>query len=351
MPNLTACANFFPDVTVVSNSAATMLFSGDGTAESPWTFETKINVSGDVGNLLQKRANGLYAGSGTATAITVQDTTSINMSIAGNGGTASPYVIQAVPVISPDIGNALSVRTNGLFATAGAGAGTGYVQGADTNCIDTLVTGTGLVEDPFIISSAPKVSADTGNSVECRADGLYVASGRDVHVHQGEGLATPNPAEFYLWADGKGTYFHATDSRTRWSQANTTHPAHRALSIAGGIVTVNFGSQLTGTGYPISVLTSEFTLLVTSNITGWSFTAPITGGHRNFFRIVMKYDGTPRTVTWPSTWRWARQPSGVPKTPPAPSSTMDIVIWGWADDEGAERYVDWNYYGTAANHP
>lgn len=120
------------------------------------------------GNILQCLGDGLYANvSPLPIEINGDSTPCINVAV--NEPTTDNFVITAAPVISPDGGNTLECRANGLFA-----AGTvGNIIGQDTDCIDITV-----VESPtdtFTISVDPIISPDTGNLLVCQANGLFAA--------------------------------------------------------------------------------------------------------------------------------------------------------------------------------
>ena len=56
------------------------------------------------------------------------------------------------------------------------------LQVLDTTCIDLTLTGVGTVVDPWIISAEPIVSPDDCNSLECRANGLYLSNSYEIEL-------------------------------------------------------------------------------------------------------------------------------------------------------------------------
>lgn len=350
MSNPSSIANFYPHFVAESNSCVSMMVSGDGSNADPFAYEAVVEISDDSGNTLECREDGLYCGISSSGLLFANSTESVETVASGNGSPSSPYYIQSNVVISPDVGNALAVRPNGLYSTAGSGGG-GYIQVNDTPCLDFTVAGSGVAADPYIISAAPILSPDAENALECRANGMYVPNMRDVYVHQGAGLAPPNPAVYSLWVDGTGRMLNSGSSRTSWNGLNHFVRPVKTLSIVNGVVTIPYRDYYASSGVGVTHDQDQYKLTVNSNITNWLTTDAQNAPWRMTFRIVLLYDGTPRTITWPTSWKWARKPTGWVKVPPAPTATMDIVVWGFSDDGGVTQYADWNYYGTAANQP
>lgn len=121
-----------------------------------------------AGQILQLRADGVYVpgpGNGDPTAVptSVLDTNSIDLVLIAN-------VLSANAIISPDAGNSLAIRANGLFSTGFTGT---ISSAADTNTIDhTVAVG--------VLTSAVIRSPDVGNLLELRANGVFTGVGTAV---------------------------------------------------------------------------------------------------------------------------------------------------------------------------
>jgi hypothetical protein len=353
MSDFPSIAHFFPDFATISNSCFSLILSGNGIEGDPYVFEGLVEISDDPGNVLECRMDGLYSGGSSQGYLGVQDTPTVNLALSGDGSPAHPYLLSASPFLSPDVGNALEARANGLFATA-AHSSAGAIEAAEGTCIQLTVIGGGTVADPTIISADPIISQDSGNTIECRDDGLYVQTGRDVYIFQAVGMPTPSPSSYYLWVNGAGHLYKASTNRDSWSQVNTDIKLIRYLTVVGGAVSIPYQiASLQSDGIVVSDVRTEYSLTVTSNITTWTFTgaASASTAYRHKALLVLKYDGTPRTIAWPSTWRWARKTGGLPHAAPAPSATMDVVVEFFSDDGGITQYADWDYYGVATAHP
>ena len=121
--------------------------------------------SPDAGQILQLRANGVYVpGPQTGNPIdvptTVLDTASVDLTLAAN-------VLSADVIISPNAGNALTLLGNGLFVAGFAGS---ILSATDSSTIDhTVAAG--------VLSSMVIRSPDPNNLLELRANGVYVGYG------------------------------------------------------------------------------------------------------------------------------------------------------------------------------
>jgi hypothetical protein len=82
------------------------------------------------------------------------------VTVTGSGSVAAPYTVAAD--LSADTGNLLECRADGLYASGG-------VSVADTSCID--LAGAGSLASP--LTASPVISSDASNVLECRANGLY----------------------------------------------------------------------------------------------------------------------------------------------------------------------------------
>ncbi|TXH48810.1 MAG: hypothetical protein E6Q97_24020 [Desulfurellales bacterium] len=117
--------------------------------------------SPDAGQILQLRANGVYVpGPQTGNPIdvptTVLDTASVDLTLAAN-------VLSADVIISPNAGNQLQLLGNGLFVSGFAGT---ITTATDTNTIDhTVAAG--------VLSSQVIISPNAGNIITALGNGLY----------------------------------------------------------------------------------------------------------------------------------------------------------------------------------
>lgn len=189
--HLITCAQVVacPGVVQVVTAGPGTDVTGDGTAATPYVVSAAPST--DAGNTTTLGTDGNLYTPATPTAITAGP----GADITGTGAPATPYVISAAP--STDAGNLLhlgadnnmtlvcddvaactqidagtnvTVTGNGTTATpyvinaAGGGAATVITAGPGVD-----VTGTGTGADPFVIASPP--STDVGNVITAGADG------------------------------------------------------------------------------------------------------------------------------------------------------------------------------------
>jgi hypothetical protein len=119
--------------------------------------------SPDAGQILELRANGVYVpgpqnGNPIDVPTSVLDTLSVDLTLAAN-------VLSADVIISPNPGNALSILANGLYATGFAGT---ITSAADTATVDHTVAAGVLTSDVII-------SPNAGNIITALGNGLYAA--------------------------------------------------------------------------------------------------------------------------------------------------------------------------------
>lgn len=125
-------------------------------------------ISPESGNVLVCNSEGLFV-QGVDVTVSAGDLNDC-IQISVDEPTPGNYEINALPVISPDLGNSLECRANGLFSSAEAVPI--VITGEDSDCIDITIT-----EDPdntFTISAVPIISPDEDNIIECRENGLFV---------------------------------------------------------------------------------------------------------------------------------------------------------------------------------
>jgi len=128
-------------------------------------LSANVIISPNAGNQLQLLPNGLYVSPSTFS-LTVTDTNTVDLTLAGNNLTASV-------IISPNAGNALQALPNGLFVPAGAG---GYSLNDCNN--NPLLAGTRVltcpastsvlnVNDQLIASNPPGTALRTLSPKNC----------------------------------------------------------------------------------------------------------------------------------------------------------------------------------------
>lgn len=149
---------------LVTTDSSSLAFSTSGTAGHSLTGSVKISNS--VGNILTISGNGLYVPTPTITQDTLvaTDTDSINFTTSGAAG----HNITADVKVSPDSGNNLQIRPNGLFVNPSS-ANTPITIVASPG-ISILTSGTDL----HTLTPSLEISANSGNQLSILSDGLYV---------------------------------------------------------------------------------------------------------------------------------------------------------------------------------
>lgn len=119
------------------------------------TVTADVNLSGDVGNQLEERVDGLYVPASGGT-ITVSDTASVDLTLTGSN-------LEADVKLSATAGNQITENVDGLYVPASGGT----ITVTDTASVDLTLTGSTLEADV-------KLSATAGNQITENVDGLYV---------------------------------------------------------------------------------------------------------------------------------------------------------------------------------
>lgn len=132
------------------------------------TIRADAILSPNAHNILEFLANGMFVrgpDNGTLVNVptSVQDTATIDMTLAAN-------VLSALVIRSPDAGQILELRGNGVYVP---GPQNGNPQNAITAVLDTTTIDHTLVANT--LSSVVRVSADVGNSITVRPDGIFAA--------------------------------------------------------------------------------------------------------------------------------------------------------------------------------
>lgn len=149
--------------TLITADSSTLAFSTSGTAGHSLTGSVKI--SNTAGNTLVINGNGLYVPTPSFTQDTLiaSDSNSIDFTTTGPNG----HNLTGNVKISPDSGNSVEIRSNGLFA---AGLTNTPITVAASDSIEILTSGT----DNHTLTPSLKISAISGNQASVVSDGLYV---------------------------------------------------------------------------------------------------------------------------------------------------------------------------------
>lgn len=168
---------------VVTADGQSVSVSGVGSSGDPVTAE--VIISAEAGNILETKGDGLYAPAADTFTLNTEDTATIDLS--GDGTSGAP--LKADIKVSADSGNVLTTKADGAFAARTEMD----VQHDNTDGI--ALDGVGTPADP--ITAEILVSADAGNVFEIRADGVYVPPAGETKV------STENTGTVTL--DGFGT--------------------------------------------------------------------------------------------------------------------------------------------------
>ncbi len=134
-----------------------------------------VNISPDNGNTVSIRPNGVYGrgplnGDIINVPTSVLDTDTVDHTLASN-------VLSSAVRLSPDAGNVIEVRTGGsagLYVPAAAAAPIQAVNGLDTNTWDAIVTTAGST---VTVSGAVKFSPAANNQASDDGQGVWVPRG------------------------------------------------------------------------------------------------------------------------------------------------------------------------------
>lgn len=213
------------------------LSAGDGLAYDPGTGEFTARPSTDEGNTLAVGTDGgLLVPPGAGTALQVADSSTLDLTLTGDGSAAAPYeVTGAVRLDATPPGggsNLLQEGPDGL-----------YVECADVR--GCLTAGDGAAYTPASGEIAARLSADAGNQAAFGADGgLYVPPADPLSVGCGlDGDGTPATplivATSGVWplADRIGQTFACDDTNTTseiyCASDGTLHSRPEATTVLG----------------------------------------------------------------------------------------------------------------------
>lgn len=123
-------------------------------------------ISPNAGNALSCTATGLYAA--TAPEMTLVGGASDCAIVSVIEGPTDTFTITAIPTVSVAVGNQLTCTPAGLFVPSSGGS----ISVDDTDCINlTLAAG--------VLTADPVISPTVGNQLTCTASGLYVPTGAE----------------------------------------------------------------------------------------------------------------------------------------------------------------------------
>lgn len=155
--------NLVGNAVLKSNNIAGVLCNGCiiSVIEDTFGDEPFIDVDIETGATYFVSNHGCrYELPSTVAGFTVEDTDSLDLTLAGT-------VLSGEVIVSPDAGNQLEERANGLYVPEGSG---GAITVTDTPSVNLTLTGSDLEADVII-------SSDANNQLEERVSGLYVPAG------------------------------------------------------------------------------------------------------------------------------------------------------------------------------
>ncbi|MER5699223.1 hypothetical protein ACWDBO_25550 [Streptomyces mirabilis] len=250
--------------------------AGDGIGYDPGTGEIAAKLSTDAGNQTVFGSDGGLYTPAMPTALQAVDTPTVDVTVTGTGTAGDPYQVAANVILDPTPPqggtNLIQEGPGGLFVecadvrgciSAGDGIdydpGTGEIaaklstdagnqtvfgsdgglytpaapgtalQAADTNTVDTTVTGSGTAGDPYVVKSDAIVAPEP-NGLEATASGLLVApsgdAGNQLSIGGDGRLFVPPdaPLEIGCGLQGDGTAATPLEAKTKagtgqWSAA------------------------------------------------------------------------------------------------------------------------------------
>ena len=130
------------------------------------TLTAVVKVSGDPGNTIEIRAGGLYVEARPQTPFVANDSSTIDFTNSGPDG----HTLTGVVRVSADAGNTVVVRPDGLYVPPPASIVETPLTVLDTTTVDLTSTG----PNGHQISAVVKVSTAANNRLGINPDGLYV---------------------------------------------------------------------------------------------------------------------------------------------------------------------------------
>lgn len=156
-------------IEVNSGPCNKLAITGAGTPELPFILESELCVSPLIGNSLICTEDGLFS---KAFSVDVIDTSCISLDMIEQD--CGNYVISATPVIKPCPDNAIFCTPEGLYVHIPEPPRTSISAFGDGGCLDLWATGSGVENDPYLVSGTIKISEAEDNALVCIGDGLFV---------------------------------------------------------------------------------------------------------------------------------------------------------------------------------
>lgn len=174
-------------ITVVDTASINLTASG----LDNHTLQADIQLDSGPGNLLSINGSGLRVDCNAIAAcipvetpISVIDTTTVDLTVAGAGS----HTVQADVKVSNTAGNVLSVNPDGLYVAAAAAGAQTPLTANDSATIDFSTSG----PDQHTLTGDVKVSTSPGNTIQIYGDGIFA----------------PTPASDSLVDNGNRSFTH-----------------------------------------------------------------------------------------------------------------------------------------------
>lgn len=142
-------------ITANDSDCITSIVEGHGSATNPWVITSSLNVSSESNNAAVCLEDGLFVPKPEPTYIEVENTKTINSTLDGSGIEEDPYIVSSSLNIDDKIGdNCLICTDDGVYV-----APTNIISCFDSDCnlpqiprgINLTVTGSGKANDPTVI--------------------------------------------------------------------------------------------------------------------------------------------------------------------------------------------------------
>lgn len=320
LPGNTIQVNNTGLITAQPTASVTPQLVANGTG---YTLFENVNISHDPGNQVSIHGDGLYAAPTSVTTtpgaggLNFIDTTTVDFTTTPDGAGTD---VRAAVKVSAAAGNEVTVNADGIYVPSGS---------APTPCSVGSVIPTKAPVNNYVakdtngcLQDAPLVSAQSGNQLSIRSDGLFAAGGGG---GTGDRCSTGNlatqgqPTHFLgrdsngclVWFDisaGNGITFTYNTSTNSYSIVNTCYPCNGGGgggALAASLCTTTRPTDLSSScaSAPGSVTYNETTVFSVLNVTGG--TSPYTYDWSNATGITATWSsslsGTPSTTVTPST--------------------------------------------------
>lgn len=148
----------------VSVDSSTIDFTTSGVLGH--TLTGVVRVSGQPGNSLTVNSDGLYVSQNSETPFQALDTSTIDFTTSGTLN----HILAGAVRVSGDAGNSLTIRADGLYVAPPAQIAQTPLTVVDSSTVDLTNSG----ELGHTVTAVVKVSAAAGNRMSTNVDGLYV---------------------------------------------------------------------------------------------------------------------------------------------------------------------------------